>query len=402
MIAPQIGLGGEIGADERERLAPGSSASAIVPRTSGTARRRRRDRRARRQHRSRRTRISPRPSVISSAAGPAVPLEAAPEIGEDGRVDHLDRDHQCDAGRDPASRRGSSAASSRTFAGRLIWRKSRSIGGAGTLARIRWQKRRTRGRNHSLPEYPGVSMARAAAGLVSVRQGAVPVRSDTPYPFMYRYCSICRKTTGALTCNVMGKRATLAVTGAQASALPPRGHPPTREARRPESEGERWFCGACGSHLYVLDDRWPDGVWPNAAALDTRRCRARRRRSTSCCATSRRGCRAPGRGPRFPEYPELSIADWHARHGLGGRPRVRACARRPPPTRRRKPPTRRQTARASDEPRMSRLAGADSAISATPSVSSSRPASRSASATTSGCRSSARHRALCRSGPRRS
>ena len=39
------------------------------------------------------------------------------------------------------------------------------------------------------------------------------VQSDTPYPFMFCYCSICRKTTGALTSNVMGQRATLVVHG---------------------------------------------------------------------------------------------------------------------------------------------------------------------------------------------
>ena len=171
------------------------------------------------------------------------------------------------------------------------------------------------------------------------------VRSDTPYPFMYCYCSICRKTTGALTCNVMGKRATLAVTGAK--------HLRCHHAviRRPgkravRSDGERWFCGACGSHLYVLDDRWPDGVWPNAAALDTPLPSAP---SQVHIMLRYKPAWVPalGRGPRFPEYPELSIADWHARHGLGGRPRARRAPRRPPPTRRRKPPTRRQTARAS-------------------------------------------------------
>ena len=35
------------------------------------------------------------------------------------------------------------------------------------------------------------------------------------------------------------------------------------------SEGTRWFCARCGTHLYATDDSWPDGVWPNVGAIDT-------------------------------------------------------------------------------------------------------------------------------------
>lgn len=140
------------------------------------------------------------------------------------------------------------------------------------------------------------------------------VESETPYPFMYCYCSICRKTTGFATCNVMGVRDTLRVTGKQHlrchhAVLRSPGQRPLR------SKGERWFCGACGTHLYVLDDRWPEGVWPNAAALDTPlpvppervhlMVRYKPAWVTICDA-----------GPRYPEYPELSIADWHEQKGL--------------------------------------------------------------------------------------
>ncbi|MEP6654517.1 MAG: GFA family protein, partial [Myxococcales bacterium] len=34
-------------------------------------------------------------------------------------------------------------------------------------------------------------------------------------------------------------------------------------------KADRWFCTACGTHLYLTDDRWPAGVWPHAAAIDT-------------------------------------------------------------------------------------------------------------------------------------
>ena len=86
---------------------------------------------------------------------------------------------------------------------------------------------------------------------------------------MYCFCSICRKLEGAsFGCNIMGKRATLRVRGRK--LLRPY-HPRRRwPGKRTEiSEGTRWFCGACGTHLYATDDNWPDGVWPNVGAIDT-------------------------------------------------------------------------------------------------------------------------------------
>jgi hypothetical protein len=140
------------------------------------------------------------------------------------------------------------------------------------------------------------------------------VDSETPYPFMVCYCSICRKTTGALTCNIMAKRDTLKVTGAKHL----RCHHAVirRKSKRPvRSEGERWFCAECGSHLYLLDDRWPEGVWPNAAAIDTplpvppEHVQLMLRYRPAWVPT------VPD-GPRYPEYPKLSIAAWHEQHGL--------------------------------------------------------------------------------------
>lgn len=140
------------------------------------------------------------------------------------------------------------------------------------------------------------------------------VDSETPYPFMQCYCSICRKTTGAFGVNIMGQRATLRVRGKRHLRCY---HAVIREpGRRPRRSGaERWFCGACGTHLYVLDEQWPDGVWPNACAIDTplpeppSHVHLMLRFKPDWVPV-------PGAGPRFPRYPELSIADWHERHGL--------------------------------------------------------------------------------------
>jgi hypothetical protein len=155
---------------------------------------------------------------------------------------------------------------------------------------------------------------------------------------MYCYCSICRKTTGVLTCNVMGKRATLTVAGRRHL----RCHHAVirRQGKRPiRSRGERWFCGLCGTHLYVLDDEWPDGVWPNAAALDTE-LPTPPSQVHLMVRYKPAWAPVPGRGPRYPEYPELSIAEWHRRHGLTVSRRATSRRRQPSSRRRRRTATR--------------------------------------------------------------
>jgi hypothetical protein len=144
------------------------------------------------------------------------------------------------------------------------------------------------------------------------------VQSDTPYPFMFCYCSICRKTTGAVTCNIMGKRETLHIEGKKHLRVH---HAVIRQKgkRAVRSRGERWFCRECGSHLFVLDDEWPEGVWPNAAAVDTplpippERVHLMTRYKPAWVPVM-------GRGPRHPEYPDVSIAGWHEKKGLTGKP----------------------------------------------------------------------------------
>lgn len=141
------------------------------------------------------------------------------------------------------------------------------------------------------------------------------VQSQTPYPFMYCYCSICRKTTGgAFGCNLMGKRDTLRVSGRKHLRVY---HAVMRNPgrRTTRSRGERWFCGECGTHLYVLDDRWPEGVWPNAGAIDTELPVAPEYVHLML-RYKPKWVQVSGKGKRFPEYPKESIADWHDRRKL--------------------------------------------------------------------------------------
>jgi hypothetical protein len=154
------------------------------------------------------------------------------------------------------------------------------------------------------------------------------VESTTPYPFMFCYCSICRKVTGgAFGCNIMGERSTLRVRGKRHARCY---HAVMREAgkRATRSGAERWFCGECGTHLYLLDDQWPEGVWPNAGAIDSElpnppeHVHIMTRYKPGWVPT------AEG-GPTFKRYPELSIAAWHDQNGLRGAVKARRSKVRP-------------------------------------------------------------------------
>ena len=169
------------------------------------------------------------------------------------------------------------------------------------------------------------------------------VQSETPVPFMFCFCSICRKTTGgAFGCNIMGIRATLKVTGEKNLR---RYHARIRRPGKPTeiSEGERWFCSFCGTHLYVADDRWPEGVWPNAGAIDTPLPVAPEH---VFMMTRWKPRWVPldglGKGPRYREYPKLSITAWHEQNGLTSPAAVKAARRAPRPAARRAARARRR------------------------------------------------------------
>lgn len=114
--------------------------------------------------------------------------------------------------------------------------------------------------------------------------------SAHPYPFNLCYCSICRKTAGGggFAINLGGDAASLTVEGEEhirvyhaRMGTDSKGQPIVSEG---VSEGERRFCGLCGSALWV----WDPGVEPCVAEHDN----------------------------RFAGYPDESLADWHQRLGL--------------------------------------------------------------------------------------
>lgn len=139
------------------------------------------------------------------------------------------------------------------------------------------------------------------------------VESSTYYPFMFCYCSICRKTSGGLCgCNIMGEKKTLKVKGKQyLRAYHAIIRNPGKKAK--VSSAERWFCKNCGTHLYLTDDEYDYGVWPSAAVIDSK-LPAVKNRVHLMLRYKPNWVPIVGKGQHFPIYPKLSIAEWHKRH----------------------------------------------------------------------------------------
>ncbi len=140
------------------------------------------------------------------------------------------------------------------------------------------------------------------------------VQSKTPYPFNYCYCSICRKTAGSggFAINIMGLTDTMEISGEENLAS----YQAVTDGV--ESPCQRRFCTACGSHLWLFDPRWPDWIYPLAAAIDT-----------DLPVTPDRVHLMLGSKPEwvpappasdtdahFDEYPDESIEKWHQDRGL--------------------------------------------------------------------------------------
>ena len=138
--------------------------------------------------------------------------------------------------------------------------------------------------------------------------------SQTPYPYMRCYCSICRKTAGGggYAINLMGAADSLKIHGED--------HINVYQVRMPNGEqspARRHFCRVCGSALWLFDPRWPELVHPFASAIDT---------PLPTPPTSSHimldhvaswvEVFAGEEDETYPEYPEDSIEDWHRARAL--------------------------------------------------------------------------------------
>lgn len=144
------------------------------------------------------------------------------------------------------------------------------------------------------------------------------LESDSPYPYMHCHCSICRKTAGGggYAINLGGDANTLRVRGGKNVAIY---HAVMREpGQRPKrSKGQRHFCVKCGSALWMWDPRWPDLVHPHASAIDTPLPKPPEVVEAGLDYVAPWVDVPRGKGHKHVgTWPEESLHDWHARHGL--------------------------------------------------------------------------------------
>ena len=145
------------------------------------------------------------------------------------------------------------------------------------------------------------------------------VDSAHPYPFNICYCEICRKTAGSggFAINLGAEFSTLAVEGRENIRVYRARLVEAETGEESQSPGERSFCVNCGSALWLWDPRWPELVHPHASAVDTELPVPPERThlmlgSNACWVEPdiRDGDK------QFDEYPDESLAEWHARLGL--------------------------------------------------------------------------------------
>jgi hypothetical protein len=137
--------------------------------------------------------------------------------------------------------------------------------------------------------------------------------SHTPCPYQRCYCSICRKSAGGggYAINIMGVADTLTVEGREAVGV----WHATIDGRR--GSADRHYCRDCGCALWVSDEQWPDLIHPFAHIIDTALPQAPH--SVHLLLRDKAAWVEPQIGPGdqcYDGYPELSIEDWHKRHGL--------------------------------------------------------------------------------------
>lgn len=155
----------------------------------------------------------------------------------------------------------------------------------------------------------------------SCRCGAVKfsVESHTPVPYQRCYCSICRKTAGGggYAINLGAEAATLSVTGESNLGLYRAAIEDDEHRTCEVASGERRFCQRCGSALWLFDPTWPELVHPFASAVDSHlpvppaRVHLMLKYKASWVKPDIRDG-----DESFELYPELSLADWHRKHGL--------------------------------------------------------------------------------------
>jgi len=143
------------------------------------------------------------------------------------------------------------------------------------------------------------------------------VEAPYPYPYLLCYCSICRKVAGGggYTINLGALTESLEVDGEEHLSVYHLGGSETNNEAR-DIAGRR-FCSKCGTHLWNYDPRWPELVHPFASVIDTDLPVPPERTHMMLAFKANWVPLAVGPNDKtFDEYPDESLATWHARLGL--------------------------------------------------------------------------------------
>ncbi len=141
--------------------------------------------------------------------------------------------------------------------------------------------------------------------------------SHTPQPFMWCYCSLCRKVGGGggFAINIMADASTLTVSDSDAVA----DYRIKRRDRDPDKfdTAHRFFCRHCGTMLWAANDLYQDWIYPFASAIDTPLPQPTER--VHMMLDFKAPWVAVPEGAHevhFGRYPQESIEHWHRQRGL--------------------------------------------------------------------------------------
>jgi len=142
------------------------------------------------------------------------------------------------------------------------------------------------------------------------------LESNENVPFARCYCSICRKTAGGggYAINLGGNFNTFKVEGEEHVSVYQAFKTDSTTGERKQSPMKRHFCKHCGSALWAWDPRWPELVHPHASAIDT--ALPVPPEHVHLMLGSKASWVVPqveANDKTFDEYPEESLAAWHAR-----------------------------------------------------------------------------------------
>ena len=143
------------------------------------------------------------------------------------------------------------------------------------------------------------------------------VESRYPQPFMRCYRSNCRNTggSGGYGINLSANAKSLQVNVREHTRI-------YRAAREVDgvqtlSGNERHFCSLCGSHLWAYNSKWPDLLHPVAGCVDTPLPKPESyvhiMLGSKADWVEAFGCEGD---PRFDQYPDVSLAQWHEIHNV--------------------------------------------------------------------------------------